>query len=103
KRFLEVQEDFGSLDAYGWRVVDGRPIGKAWRRQEDVPATRPVYDALSRDLKQRGFKFVGSTVIYAHMQATGLVNDHVVDCFRYEACRKAGLPGKRAAVKPARS
>lgn len=86
KRFLEVQEEFGSFDAYVWRFVDGRPIVNRWRRQGDVPATSPVSDALSRDLKQRGFKFVGSTVVYAHMQATGLVNDHLVDCFRYEAC-----------------
>jgi len=89
KRFLAVQEEFGSFDAYVWRFVDGRPIVNAWRRQSEVPATSPQSDALSRDLKQRGFKFVGSTVIYAHMQATGLVNDHVVDCFRYEPCRRA--------------
>src|SRR5690606_18196290 len=89
KRFLDVQEEFGSFDAYVWRFVDGRPIVNAWRKQSDVPATSRESDALSRDLKQRGFKFVGSTVIYAHMQATGLVNDHVVDCFRYEPCRRA--------------
>lgn len=89
KRFLAVQEEFGSFDAYVWRFVDGRPIVNAWRRQSEVPATSPQSDALSRDLKQRGFKFVGSTVIYAHMQATGLVNDHVVDCFRYEQCSRA--------------
>ncbi|HEX6993285.1 MAG TPA: DNA-3-methyladenine glycosylase I [Gammaproteobacteria bacterium] len=89
KRFLDVQEEFGSFDAYVWRFVDGRPIVNAWRRQSDVPATSAESDALSRDLKQRGFKFVGSTVVYAHMQATGLVNDHVVDCFRYEPCRRA--------------
>jgi len=89
RRFLDVQEEFGSFDAYVWRFVDGRPIVNAWKRQSDVPATSRESDALSRDLKQRGFKFVGSTVIYAHMQATGLVNDHVVDCFRYEPCRRA--------------
>lgn len=90
KRFLEVQEEFGSFDAYVWRFVEGRPIVNRWRRQGDVPATSAESDALSRDLKQRGFKFVGSTVIYAHMQATGLVNDHVVDCFRFEECRGYG-------------
>jgi len=90
KRFLDVQEEFGSFDAYVWRFVDGRPIVNGWRKQSDVPATSAESDALSRDLKQRGFKFVGSTVIYAHMQATGLVNDHVVDCFRYEACKNWG-------------
>lgn len=95
KRFLAVQEEFGSFDAYVWRFVGGRPIVNAWRRQADVPATSPESDALSRDLKQRGFKFVGPTVIYAHMQATGLVNDHLVDCFRYDAC-SAGRVQPRA-------
>ena len=100
KRFLEVQEEFGSFDTYVWRFVDGRPIVNGWRRQNQVPATSAESDALSRDLKQRGFKFVGSTVIYAHMQATGLVNDHLVDCFRYAACcNAAGASAKRAAAK----
>ncbi|MBN1237609.1 MAG: DNA-3-methyladenine glycosylase I [Gammaproteobacteria bacterium] len=85
--FLGVREEFGSFCAYIWRFVDGRPVVNRWRRQQDVPATSPESDALSRDLKQRGFNFVGSTIIYAHMQATGLVNDHLVDCFRYGACR----------------
>jgi DNA-3-methyladenine glycosylase I len=95
KCFLAVQEAFGSFDAYVWRFVDGRPVVNAWRRQNEVPATSAESDALSRDLKQRGFKFVGSTVIYAHMQATGLVNDHLVDCFRYEACTEAP-PSRRS-------
>jgi DNA-3-methyladenine glycosylase I len=100
KCFLAVQEEFGSFDAYVWRFVGGRPIVNAWRRQKQVPATSPESDALSRDLKQRGFKFVGSTVIYAHMQATGLVNDHLVDCFRYEACcNGSGFAVKRAGAK----
>src|SRR5690606_43398 len=81
KRFLDVQEEFGGFDAYVWRFVDGQPIVNAWRKPADVPATSAASDALSKDLKQRGFKFVGSTVIYAHMQATGLVNDHLVGCF----------------------
>jgi DNA-3-methyladenine glycosylase I len=86
RRFLEVQQEFGSFDAYIWRFVDGRPQVNRWRRQPDVPATSPQSDALSRDLRARGFRFVGSTIIYAHMQAIGLVNDHLVDCFRYREC-----------------
>ncbi len=86
KCFLAVQKEFGSFDAYVWRFVGGRPIVNGWRRQAEVPATSAESDALSRDLKQRGFKFVGPTVMYAHMQATGLINDHLVDCFRYDAC-----------------
>ena len=78
-RFLEVQEIFGSFDAYVW---DGKPMVNRFRRLQDYPATSKVSDTLSKDLKQRGFKFVGSTIIYAHMQATGMVNDHSLDCFR---------------------
>jgi DNA-3-methyladenine glycosylase I len=87
RRFLEVQNEFGSFDTYIWGFVDGRTIVNRWRRQKDVPATSAESDALSKDLKSRGFKFVGSTIIYAHMQAIGLVNDHLVDCFRYPECR----------------
>jgi DNA-3-methyladenine glycosylase I len=82
KRFLEVQQEFGSFDAYIWRFVGGKPIVHKLRKLKDYPATSPESDALSMDLKQRGFKFVGSTICYAHMQATGMINDHVVDCFR---------------------
>jgi DNA-3-methyladenine glycosylase I len=82
KRFLEVQEQFGSFDSYIWRFVDGKPIIHRLKRLKDYPATSAESDALSKDLKQRGFKFVGSTICYAHMQATGMINDHVVDCFR---------------------
>jgi DNA-3-methyladenine glycosylase I len=82
RRFLEVQEEFGGFDAYIWRFVDGKPLVHEIRRLEEYPATCPEAEALSRDLKQRGFKFVGPTIIYAHMQATGLVNDHSLDCFR---------------------
>jgi DNA-3-methyladenine glycosylase I len=82
--FLVIQEEFGSFADYIWGFVDGKPVPNRWHRQQDVPATSPASDALSKDLKQRGFKFVGSTIMYAHMQATGLVNDHLVDCFRYE-------------------
>jgi len=81
-RFLEVQQEFGSFDAYIWRFVGGKPIVHKLRKLKDYPAMSPESDALSMDLKQRGFKFVGSTICYAHMQATGMVNDHVVDCFR---------------------
>src|SRR2546427_15376 len=82
KAFLKVQEQFGSFDAYSWRFVDGRPIVNHRKTMKEVPARTPESDAMSRDLKQRGFKFVGSTICYAHMQATGMINDHAVDCFR---------------------
>lgn len=87
RQFLKVREEFGSFCNYIWRFVDGKPRQNHWRRQNQVPATTKESDALSHDLKQRGFKFVGSTIIYAHMQATGMVNDHVTGCFRYKACR----------------
>jgi len=82
KAFLAVQQEFGSFDAYIWRFVDGRPIVHHLRKLKDFAATSPESDAMSKDLKQRGFKFVGSTICYAHMQATGMVNDHVNTCFR---------------------
>ncbi len=78
-----MQEEFGSFDAYCWRFVGGKPIVNKRRSIKEVPATTPESDAFSKDLKARGFKFVGSTVIYAHMQAVGMVNDHTVDCFCY--------------------
>jgi DNA-3-methyladenine glycosylase I len=81
-KFLTIREEFGSFDAYIWRFVGGKPIVHTIKRLKDYPATSAESDALSKDLKQRGFKFVGSTVCYAHMQATGMVNDHVVTCFR---------------------
>ncbi len=83
KVFLAVQEEFGSFDAYIWRFVEGRPIHNSWRSLSEIPARTAESDALSKDLIRRGFKFVGSTICYAHMQATGMVNDHLVDCFRY--------------------
>ncbi len=88
KAFLDVQEEFGSFGDYIWGFVDGRPIQNRWKKDGDVPATSPESDALSKDLKKRGFRFVGSTIIYAHMQATGMVNDHVTGCFRYRPCTK---------------
>ena len=84
KAFLAVQEEFGSFCDYIWGFVDGSPVQNRFRKDSDVPATSPESDALSKDLKKRGFKFVGSTIIYAHMQATGLVNDHLMTCFRYK-------------------
>lgn len=84
KRFLEVQKEFGSFDKYIWTFVNGKPIVNKWKSTKEVPATTKESDALSTDLIKRGFKFVGSTVIYAHMQACGLVNDHLVDCWRYK-------------------
>lgn len=88
--FLELQTEFGSFDDYVWRFVDGKPITGNWREQREVPATSAESDALSKDLKSRGMKFVGSTIVYSHMQATGLINDHVLDCFRFDACCKLG-------------
>jgi DNA-3-methyladenine glycosylase I len=82
KRFLAVQEEFGTFDSYIWRFVDGKPLVNELRALKDYPATTRESDALSKDLKQRGFKFVGSTICYAHMQATGMVNDHVLACLR---------------------
>lgn len=86
KAFIEVQEEFGSFSNYIWGFVDGKPIQNRFKKDGDIPATSPESDVLSKDLKKRGFKFVGSTIVYAHMQATGLVNDHVVSCFRYKPC-----------------
>ena len=82
--FLKIQEEFGSFDAYAWRFVEGQPKINAFKTMEEVPPTSPESDAFSRDLKQRGFKFTGSTIIYSLMQACGLVNDHLVSCFCYQ-------------------
>lgn len=84
QKFLEVQKEFGSFDQYIWRFVEGKTLINKRQSMADVPATSPESDALSKDLKKRGFKFVGSTIMYAYMQACGLVNDHTVDCFRYK-------------------
>ena len=88
RAFLQVQEEFGSFSDYIWGFVDGRPIQNHWRSLEDVPATSPISDKLSKDMKRRGFTFVGSTILYAHMQATGMVNDHIADCFRHGECQQ---------------
>lgn len=83
QKFIEIQEEHGSFDKYIWSFVDGEPVVNHWQTMSEVPATTEQSDALSKDLKNRGFKFTGSTIIYAHMQATGMVNDHLVDCFRH--------------------
>ena len=84
KAFLAVQKEFGSFDAYVWRFVEGKPIRNTWKAHAGLPAKTKESDALSKDLQGRGFRFVGSTICYAFMQATGMVNDHIVECFRYE-------------------
>jgi DNA-3-methyladenine glycosylase I len=84
KTFLDVQQSFGSFDAYIWRFVDGRPVQNRWRTLRQVPASTPQSDAMSKDLKHRGFKFVGTTICYAFMQAVGMVNDHLTGCYRWQ-------------------
>jgi DNA-3-methyladenine glycosylase I len=83
---LEVQACYGSLDAFLWGFVDGTPIRNSWRSMAEIPASTPLSDAMSRELKRHGFRFIGSTICYAHMQATGMVNDHLTGCFRYDRC-----------------
>ena len=84
KRFLEVQKEFGSFDNYIWKFVDYKPIANSFSKMKELPAKTELSDTISADLKKRGFKFIGSTVIYAHMQATGMVNDHLISCFRFK-------------------
>lgn len=88
--FLAVQDEFGSFDKYIWQFVGGTPKINAWRSMQEIPAQTVEAVALSKDLVKRGFRFVGPTICYAHMQATGMVNDHIVDCFRYAECQKFG-------------
>ena len=88
--FLAVQEEFGTFDEYIWQFVDGRTIQNRWKSMKQVPVTTKESDALSKDLKRRGFKFVGSTIMYAHIQAVGMVNDHLVSCFRHKQCARLG-------------
>lgn len=88
KSFLEVQVEFGSFSEYIWRYVDGKPIVNRLKTMSEIPATTALSDKISADLKKRSFKFVGSTIIYAHMQATGMVNDHLVSCPRHKECQK---------------
>lgn len=82
--FIKIQKEFGSFSNYIWGFIDGKPIKNSWKSLKDVPANTPLSDTISKDLKKRGFKFVGTTIVYAHMQATGMVNDHEVNCFRHE-------------------
>ena len=82
--FMKIQEEYGSFSDYIWKFVDGRPVKNSWKSYKNAPAITPVSTLLSKDLKKRGFKFVGPTVVYAHMQATGMVNDHEITCFRYD-------------------
>ncbi len=86
RAFLAIQKEYGSFDTYIWAFVGGKPLQNRWKAMAEVPATSPESDALSKDLKQRGLKFVGSTIMYAHLQAAGLVNDHLLSCFRYREC-----------------
>ncbi len=88
RAFLAVQDEFGSFDAYMWQFVGGEPRQNAWKSISEIPAHTAESDAMSKDLIQRGFKYVGTTICYAHMQAVGMVNDHVVDCFRYEQLKR---------------
>ena len=88
RAFLRVREEFGRFDDYIWRFVDGTPVRNAWERMTEIPSSTPASDAMSEDLRDRGFKFAGSTICYAFMQAVGMVNDHVVECFRY------GIPAR---------
>ena len=88
RAFLEVQKEFGSFDRYIWQFVDGRPIRNSWKKMTEIPASTPESVAMSKDLQKRGFKFVGPTICYAFMQAVGMVNDHVADCFRYKELKK---------------
>jgi DNA-3-methyladenine glycosylase I len=90
KAFLQVQKEFGTFCEYIWGFVGGKPMQTNFKKDGEIPATSAESDALSKDLKKRGFKFVGSTIIYAHMQATGMVNDHVTGCFRYKPCKALG-------------
>ena len=90
RAFLDVRNAFGSFDAYIWRFVDGKPLVNKFRALGDVPASTPQSDAMSKDLKKRGFRFVGSTICYAFMQATGMVNDHAMTCFRYREVGQRG-------------
>lgn len=86
QRFLEIQDQYGSFCNYIWEFVDGEPLINHYKKMADIPASTSLSDALTKDMKRRGFRFLGTTILYAHLQATGLVNDHLVDCFRHKAC-----------------
>lgn len=96
RAFLEVQDEFGSFDQYIWGFVNGKPIVNQWTTLQEIPAKTPLSETISKDLSQRGFRFVGPTIVYAHMQATGMVNDHLVTCHRYrQVNRKQGVLARR--------
>jgi DNA-3-methyladenine glycosylase I len=86
RAFLEIQDEFGSFDNYIWQFTNGKPVINQWKKAQDVPASTELSDIMSKELKKRGFRFAGTTICYAFMQATGMVNDHTVDCFRYHQC-----------------
>lgn len=88
KAFIKIQEEFDSFANYQWQFVDGKPLQNRWKKLQELPAKTNISEAFSKDLKKRGFSFVGPTIIYAHMQAVGMVNDHVTDCFRYKEVKK---------------
>jgi len=90
RAFLQVQEEFGSFDRYIWQFVNGRPIQNSWKKMTEIPSNSPESQAMSKDLQKRGFKFIGTTICYAFMQAVGMVNDHVVGCFRYHELKNRG-------------
>jgi len=104
RAFLKIQEEFESFDSYCWRFVDGRPRLNRWKSMRQIPATSPESNAFSKDLKHRGVSFVGSTIVYAHMQAVGMVNDHLVDCFRYHEIRQlsGSIEGHDPQLQPGR-
>lgn len=91
--FLEIAAEHGSFSAWLWRFVEGKPIQNAWRDMREVPPASPLSETIAREMKQRGFRFMGSTIVYAHMQATGMVNDHLVSCFRHEEVRLLAAGG----------
>jgi len=95
RRFLEIQEEFGSFDAYLWRWTGGKPLVSRWDSQKQIPAQTELSDAISKDLKARGFSFVGSTIIYSHLQAVGVVNDHLLSCFRWKEVQRRKRPAAR--------
>jgi DNA-3-methyladenine glycosylase I len=92
RAFLQLQKEAGSFDSYIWQFVNGKPIRNSWKKATDIPSSTPESDAMSKDLKKRGFKFVGTTICYAFMQAVGMVNDHVVRCFRYTELKNKAEP-----------
>lgn len=96
KAFLDIRTRYGTFDRYLWQFVNGRPMQNSWRSIRDIPPSTPESEAMSRDLRKQGFKFVGTTICYALMQAVGMVNDHVVTCFRYEQIKDKGLQGGSA-------